>query len=69
MTPTQATQVRDDPSSTLEGLEEDDEITADRQTEKHNCDSLSQSVSYRYGLGENWVGRWTTKCCDFQNSL
>ena len=32
MTPTQATQVWDDPSSTLEGLEEDEEITADTET-------------------------------------
>ena len=31
LTPTQATQVRDDPSSTLEGLEEDEEIIADGQ--------------------------------------
>ena len=44
------TQVRDDPSSRLEGLEEDEEITADKH--KHNCDSLSQAVSYGYRLGE-----------------
>ena len=54
---TAPTQVRDDPSSRLEGLEEDEEITADKPTNKptnkHNCDSLSQPVSYRYRLGEN----------------
>ena len=40
------TQVRDDPSSRLEGLEEDEEIKVDidRQIDRtpHNCDSLSQ---------------------------
>ena len=54
------TQVRDDPSSRLEGLEEDEEIKVDidRQPERqiHNCDSLSQPVSYGYRLGENNSG-------------
>ena len=46
------TQVRDDPSSTLTELEEDEEITAEPTIYIHNSDSLSQPVSYGYGLGE-----------------
>ena len=42
------TQVRDDPSSRLEGLEEDEEIKADKgtqkETDRHNCDSMYQPV-------------------------
>ena len=50
---TSPTQVRDDPSSTLEGLEEDDKITAVRETQEQNSHSLSQPVPSRYGLREN----------------
>ena len=53
---TAPTQVQDDPSYRLEGLEED-EITADRQRNnqrnRDNSDSLSQPVPSGYGLGEN----------------
>ena len=45
---TAPTQVRDDPSSTLEGLEEDEEITADKPTNKpthkHNSDSVPACI-------------------------
>ena len=51
------TQVRDDPSSRLEGLEEDEEIKADihthQQRNTQNSDFLSHPVSYGYGLGDN----------------
>ena len=50
---TAPTQVRDDPSSRLTELEEDEEIKAEPTHHKHNSDSLSQPVSYGYGLGEN----------------
>ena len=54
---TAPTQVRDDPSSRLEGLDEDEEITADTHTNTHththNSDSLSQPVPSGYGLREN----------------
>ena len=53
LTPTQATQVRDDPSSTLEGLEEDEEITAEPHTHMQISDSLSQPTLKGNGLREN----------------
>ena len=54
---TDPTQVHEDPSSRLTELEEDEEIKADIPTHipthKQNSYSLSQPVSYGYGLGEN----------------
>ena len=49
---TAPTQVRDDPSSTLEVMEEDEEITADRHTNRQNSDSLSQPTPKGNGLRE-----------------
>ena len=48
----------DDPSSRLEGLEEDKEITADKPSHPHihpqNCDFLSKPVPSGYGLREKY---------------
>ena len=44
--------VRDDPSSRLEGLDGDEEMTADTHTYTHNSDSLSEPVPSGYRLRE-----------------